>query len=340
MKKTSTKMSWSVIDEEMVPYFGRHSCKMFIKGKPIRFGFKIWAMCSSTGYMYQFMPYGGASTPYDKTVGLGASVILSLLEKVPNPSAHRVFFDNFFTSYHLMCLLTERRFLATGTVRSNRVYHAVLDQKMARGKWDHQFSATNKILAVTWQDNSTVSLLTNHSSIEPVSSAKRYDRKQKKIVTVPMPKLIKEYNVGMGGVDLHDNAVANYRIGVRGKKWWWPLFTNALGNIMVNAWKIHVMCAKLNKKRDLSQLQFRSAVTYTLLTLSSPESDNENESAEDEYNVLPGPNPRQRSHIVGKDENKVRLRCKVCHKHTIYRCLKCNVALHPKCFSIYSQHMG
>jgi|UniRef100_A0A2S2R041 DNA excision repair protein ERCC-6 len=27
------------IDEEMVPYFGRHSCKMYIKGKPIRFGF-------------------------------------------------------------------------------------------------------------------------------------------------------------------------------------------------------------------------------------------------------------------------------------------------------------
>ena len=24
------------IDEEMVPYFGRHSCKMFIRGKPVR----------------------------------------------------------------------------------------------------------------------------------------------------------------------------------------------------------------------------------------------------------------------------------------------------------------
>nr|CAH7746854.1 unnamed protein product [Callosobruchus chinensis] len=29
------------IDEEMVTYFGRHSCKMFMKGKPIRFGFKL-----------------------------------------------------------------------------------------------------------------------------------------------------------------------------------------------------------------------------------------------------------------------------------------------------------
>ena len=25
------------IDESMLPYFGRHSCKMFLRGKPIRF---------------------------------------------------------------------------------------------------------------------------------------------------------------------------------------------------------------------------------------------------------------------------------------------------------------
>lgn len=35
------------IDEQMIAYFGRHSCKMFIKGKPIRFGFKYWDLCSS-----------------------------------------------------------------------------------------------------------------------------------------------------------------------------------------------------------------------------------------------------------------------------------------------------
>lgn len=28
------------IDEQMIPFFGHHSMKMFIKGKPIRFGFK------------------------------------------------------------------------------------------------------------------------------------------------------------------------------------------------------------------------------------------------------------------------------------------------------------
>ncbi|KRZ50852.1 PiggyBac transposable element-derived protein 3 [Trichinella nativa] len=36
------------IDECMVPYYGHYSCKMFIKGKPIRFGFK-YAMQTYAG---------------------------------------------------------------------------------------------------------------------------------------------------------------------------------------------------------------------------------------------------------------------------------------------------
>ena len=35
------------VDESMVPYFGHHSTKMFIKVKPIRFGYKIWCLCVS-----------------------------------------------------------------------------------------------------------------------------------------------------------------------------------------------------------------------------------------------------------------------------------------------------
>ena len=40
------------VDKSMVPYFGCHSCKQFIKAKPIRFGFKIWMLASSTGMLY------------------------------------------------------------------------------------------------------------------------------------------------------------------------------------------------------------------------------------------------------------------------------------------------
>ena len=45
------------IDESMVPYFGRHSCKQFIRGKPIRFGYKIWMLASNIGLPYHVAVY-------------------------------------------------------------------------------------------------------------------------------------------------------------------------------------------------------------------------------------------------------------------------------------------
>ena len=30
------------VDECMIPYYGHHSCKQYIRGKPIRFGYKCW----------------------------------------------------------------------------------------------------------------------------------------------------------------------------------------------------------------------------------------------------------------------------------------------------------
>ena len=47
------------IDESIVPYFGRHSAKMFIKGKPIRFGYKIWCICGNDGFPYHMKIYQG-----------------------------------------------------------------------------------------------------------------------------------------------------------------------------------------------------------------------------------------------------------------------------------------
>ena len=42
------------IDESMVPNVSRHSGKMFIRCKPIKFGFKIWMLCEANGYLYMY----------------------------------------------------------------------------------------------------------------------------------------------------------------------------------------------------------------------------------------------------------------------------------------------
>ena len=39
------------VDESVIPYYGKHCTKQFIRGNPIRFGFKLWCIISSERYL-------------------------------------------------------------------------------------------------------------------------------------------------------------------------------------------------------------------------------------------------------------------------------------------------
>lgn len=38
-------------DESMIKYYGRHGCKQFLRGKPIRFGYKACCLTTDFGYL-------------------------------------------------------------------------------------------------------------------------------------------------------------------------------------------------------------------------------------------------------------------------------------------------
>ena len=118
-------------------------------------------------------------------------------------------------------------------------------KEQGRGAYYCMSDKENKILAVKWFDNSTVWIATNFEPLEPVQSVRRFSRKEKQHVQISQPHLIKSYNQRMGGVDLHDNFVAKYRVRVKAKKWWWPLFVDMLDSAVVNACHIHRFLKKL-----------------------------------------------------------------------------------------------
>ena len=103
------------IDEQMVPYFGRHSAKMFIRGKPIRFGYQNWVLASSDGYPYKFETYTRACDTKHSSKPLGPQDVSALLSIVKNPACHCVCFDNF----HIF------------------LFTARFAQKEFQGSWDH-----------------------------------------------------------------------------------------------------------------------------------------------------------------------------------------------------------
>ncbi|KRX43792.1 PiggyBac transposable element-derived protein 3 [Trichinella sp. T6] len=103
------------IDEGMVPYYGHHTCKMFIRGKPIRFGYKIWTMSSANGYPYALKIYAGRDER-KKSEPLGMKVI----EEMISTCKHELYLNNFFASYDLLEKLSDKMIRATGTIRNSR----------------------------------------------------------------------------------------------------------------------------------------------------------------------------------------------------------------------------
>ena len=47
------------VDEMIIRYYGHHGLKQFTRAKPIRFGYKLWALCSVSRFCFHFSLYCG-----------------------------------------------------------------------------------------------------------------------------------------------------------------------------------------------------------------------------------------------------------------------------------------
>ena len=269
--------------------------------------------------------------------GLGASVVLQMVSILETPSVHKVYFDNFFTGFALMKYLQDIDVRATGTVRFNRINKCPIanDKEMKkkdRGTYYYRFDVENEVLAVTWTDNSCVKLLTNHETIEPISQAIRWNRAERQYKQITQPKLITAYHKHLGGVDKMDWSVQKYRIKIRGKKWHFPLLTNAFDVALVNT---HVLYCLANGAVPL--LGFRRMVARTYLALSSKLSDPKKAGQKSFPKSLLQHVPfdireSAEGHYIERSEMGKQRKCAICKKNVRKQCSKCNVELHVECF--------
>ena len=249
------------IDESMVPYFGRHSCKMFIRGKPIHFGYIFWCLCGSNGYPYKLSIYTGKDpNSAENSAPLGTCVVknmVNIIEEHSQPAKHALFVDNFLTNYRLCADLTQRDIKFIGTVRKNRsagACKAMTSSKELsssnRGSFDYR--SDGEVFFCKWNDNSIVNIASNFATHQPLQKVFRRVKRNPN-TSVDMAMLVKLYNNGMGGVDVMDRLLGSYRPSIRQKKWYWPLGINGLNVSVVAAWHLH--CAFAAK--PMSHLAFR-----------------------------------------------------------------------------------
>ena len=70
---------------------------------------------------------------------------------------------------------------------------------------------------------------------------------------------ISQYNKFMGSVDRLDQNIAQYRIGIRIRKWYWPIIAYLFQVSMHNAWLLYRE-SPASTEHPLSHLQFIRAV--------------------------------------------------------------------------------
>lgn len=325
------------VDEAMVPYYGKHGCKQFIHGKPIRYGYKLWVGTTKQGYINWFEPYQGATTNIStkyKDLGVGTAVILEyadrLREKYPNFN-FQLYFDNFFSSIPLLENLTRIKMYGTGTIRENRIPSSTLIdskelKKKGRGCYDYMKITGSNIIFIKWNDNNIVTFCSNSKGVYPLNMVRRYSQKEKKFVQVEQPNVVKFYNKGMGGVDRSDQNISLYRTSVRGKKWYFPLVSHCVDMCVHNAWQLYK-----HEGGKLDHLGFRRCIATVLLTQNKKKftyqrgRPSENQNLTLRYDRF--------DHMVIPQDKQTR--CASCHQKTTTRCEKCDVGLHVKCFKKY-----
>lgn len=105
-----------------------HGCKDFLRGKPIRFGYKAWCLNTDFEYLVNFDIYQGKShnvnTLYEEVYGKAATPLMNMLDEFPQEKKYLpycIYFDNLFTGFNLFAALRKRGYAGTGTIRDNRI---------------------------------------------------------------------------------------------------------------------------------------------------------------------------------------------------------------------------
>ena len=247
------------IDERMVRNKGRYSFRQYIRDKPTKWGMKLWVLAdSSTGYTYDFDVYLGKSTA-TSGFGLAYDVVMNLVKSIVNQGYH-LFFDNFYTSVQLMRDLVGKGIRACGTIITNRKgfppqLKNVKEFEKKSNRGDVRWVREGDILSMQWRDNKTVSFLSSihHSNGFGFVHRRSKVNGQYRKLNVRQPKLVKDYNAHMGGVDKSDQLINKYNTLRKTNKWWKTLFYHFLDIARVNAFILFEDFRK--KHRDVPELQ-------------------------------------------------------------------------------------
>ena len=258
------------VDESLVLYKGRLRFKQYIKSKCARFGVKVFSLCSSDWYMYNFEVYSGqGDQTFPAPVGGVDGIDLSNSERIVThlmkdllDRGYSMYTDNWYTSVRLAQYLLTRHTMLTRTIRVNRGLQALVQQQCLT-KGQSFFARKDALLALKYQNKREVHLLsTEHTA--GFNEQTRYQPGGGRGVLM-QPRIIKEYSKYMQGVDRTDQLMHSYDCTRKSYSWFEKLGIHFFQRSLLNAHYIFQQSTDSN----MTFLTFlQSAVNYLALGLT------------------------------------------------------------------------
>lgn len=341
------------VDEQMIPMRGRvtKGVKQYVAKKPkIKWGIKNLVLCGKSGLAYDFICYQGSTTEFDSkmlsTFGLGATMVLHLASRIDR-RGHKLFFDNYFSSFPLFQILDQKKIYAAGTVRLDRFAKPPFSsdnemKKKGRGSSEEVISEDGSVTCVKWFDNKCVSLASNYVGVGKVDTAHRYDKIAQKKINIDRPQIVRDYNINMGGVDLMNQMISYYRISIRSKKWTLRMITHFIDFSIVQSWieyKMDCKKAGIPTKEVMDLLAFRMKLSKQLvyfqtaakrsarITLDEVRSKHLHQEKSRERRTEEEVRYDEYRHYAKYSEKRLRCKLESCNQKSQVICSKCNVHL-------------
>ncbi|KAM6901652.1 piggyBac transposable element-derived protein 4 [Lycodopsis pacificus] len=314
------------INERMVASKACVGLKRYMKNKPVRCGYKLFALADcSSGYTWDFFVYAGRF-PGNGGKGLSYDSVMELVDTKLLGTGYKLFVDRFYTSPTLFRDLLQKRIWACGTIRTNRsgfpktkVNSLVSDSPRGSVRWIRKDS----LLFVQWRDKKDVFMCST------LHTAHAEDTVQRRVKgadghwaskDIPVPPAVKEYNQSMGGVDLSDALIGSYKVLHKTQTWYKTFFYHFMDVAIVNAFLLHTDIAEGKGEVPMHQKAFRESLAKELAEVGSRST------------ARPGPPPAPSGahhrpvHISGRS-TAGRLKCRHCHAKTPVKCSSCDVPL-------------
>ena len=316
------------IDENMAAYKGKNAIKQYMKNKNKKFGIKLFTKTNSTnGYCYSVIPYTGKGFIYNKTLGLGASIVEELSIEHANKNKH-ITMDNFFMTMNSIIFLYNNKINFTGTITKNK---KCFPQEIRNFEIKKNNKTKFKILNTSIYfyfiyDKKPLYLVSDKYGLQNY----KYFNKKKKLKN--KPEVVAYYNLTKSGCDIIDDALANYHIQRKSKKWWREVLFYLMDITLNN---IYIIYKSSNKYHTTSHnnllLYFRKTLLDEIYIYYNNEITNikSNNNNNHEYIRIKYNNKYMTCDNCKKNKDKKGQRD---YPRTQYRCNLCNMNLCKQCY--------